>query len=168
MKKRFLAGLMAGALLVSGAASADVDLSGMSYEELVALKEQVNLAIQKVGLFEKKPLLYEDDTISIRYSGVSLEKFDTDAYLDITFVFENKTSSEVEVVCKNVIFNGCAIYLSKFVNVPAECSFIHKWTTDAETFLEYDLALEDIETVSITFNIDNGETIRSETAVISR
>lgn len=45
MKKRIIAGLMAGALLAGGVASADVDLSGMSYDELVALKDQINLAI---------------------------------------------------------------------------------------------------------------------------
>ena len=45
MNKRLLAGMMAGALLLGGAASADVDLSGMSYDELVALKDQINMAI---------------------------------------------------------------------------------------------------------------------------
>lgn len=45
MNKRLLAGMMAGALLLGGAASADVDLSGMSYDELVALKDRINMAI---------------------------------------------------------------------------------------------------------------------------
>jgi len=45
MKKRIVAGLMAVALLLGGTAFADVDLSGMSYDELVALKDQINKAI---------------------------------------------------------------------------------------------------------------------------
>ena len=45
MNKRLLAGMMAGALLLGGAASADVDLSGMSYDELVALHDAVVSAI---------------------------------------------------------------------------------------------------------------------------
>ena len=44
MKKLF-ALLLALALMVSAAALADVDLSGMTFDELVALKDQINLAI---------------------------------------------------------------------------------------------------------------------------
>ncbi|MBQ3326547.1 MAG: hypothetical protein IJG86_02015 [Clostridia bacterium] len=49
MNKRLLAGMMAGALLLGGAASADVDLSGMSYDELVALQADVISAIAESG-----------------------------------------------------------------------------------------------------------------------
>lgn len=42
--KKVLA-VFAALVLISAAAVAEVDLSGMSYEELVALKDQINLAI---------------------------------------------------------------------------------------------------------------------------
>ena len=44
MKKLFLF-ILACALLLAGSAAADVDLSGMSFEELMALRDQLNLAI---------------------------------------------------------------------------------------------------------------------------
>ena len=43
--KKLLSLLVLAALLLSVPASADVDLSGMSFNELVALREQVNLAL---------------------------------------------------------------------------------------------------------------------------
>lgn len=46
MKKRIVAGLMAGVLMVSGKAFADVDLSGMTYDELVSLHGQVIEAME--------------------------------------------------------------------------------------------------------------------------
>ena len=49
MKKRIIAGLMAGAFLIGGFALADVDLSGMSYEELIALHSDVIEAIEASG-----------------------------------------------------------------------------------------------------------------------
>ena len=53
MGKRLLAGMMAGALLLGDAASADVDLSGMSYDELVALKDRINMAIWESGEWQE-------------------------------------------------------------------------------------------------------------------
>lgn len=47
MKKRVIAGLMAGALMIGWSALADVDLSGMSYEELVDLYSNVRLEMIK-------------------------------------------------------------------------------------------------------------------------
>lgn len=202
MNKRLVAGLMAGALVLGGVASAElqveippskraldagysvdgsadvvadvgsegaaavsVDLSAMGYEELVALKEQINAALAGLNAADSKPLLYEDDVVSIRYSDIHLEKVGDSAYLKSSFLFENKTPNEIEVVCMTIIINGCAVYLSKFVDIPSDCVYIHEWTTDAETFLQY--GIESIDTVSITFNVENGENIRSDTVSVS-
>lgn len=154
MNKRLVAGLMAGALVLGGVASAElqveippskraldagysvdgsadvvadvgsegaaavsVDLSAMGYEELVALKEQINAALAGLNAADSKPLLYEDDVVSIRYSDIHLEKVGDSAYLKSSFLFENKTPNEIEVVCMTIIINGCAVYLSKFVEI---------------------------------------------------
>lgn len=58
MKKRIVAGAMAVALLLGGSALADVDLSGMSYEELIALHSQVIEAMadsEEVVSFRAEP-----------------------------------------------------------------------------------------------------------------
>ncbi len=167
MKKRIVAGLMAVALLFGGTAFADVDISGMSYDELIALKSQVDTAIKAMDMSEKNPLLYEDDVVSIRYSGIELEKFSDSAYLKISFLFENKTPEEIEVTCKTVIINGCAVYLSKFVDLPSDCVYIHEWTTDAETFLKYGIEVEDIESIGMTLNVNNGENIQTDRVVVN-
>lgn len=138
-----------------------VDLSfgdGKSLDGVSGKNEGRNVA-------ESKPLLYEDDVVSIRYSDIHLEKVGDSAYLKSSFLFENKTPNEIEVVCKNIIINGCAVYLSKFVDIPSDCVYIHEWTSDADTFLQY--GIEDIDTVSISFNVDNGENIRSDTVSVS-
>ncbi len=45
--KRFVSLVLVVLLLGSSSAFADIDLSGMSYDELLALKEQINLAMWK-------------------------------------------------------------------------------------------------------------------------
>ena len=167
MKKRIIAGLMAGALLVGGTAFADVDISGMSYDELVALKGQVDIAIKAMDMSEKNPLLYEDDVVSIRYSGITLDEYSDSAYLNISFLFENKTPDELHLVCKTVIINGCAVYLSKFVDLPSDCIYIHEWTTDADTFLKYGIELDDIETMAIVFEVNNGDHVQSDMIIVN-
>jgi len=139
-------------------------LAGLSYDQLVELKKNVDLAIQENKIAEDKPLLYEEDDLTIRYSGMELDG----SYLKVSFYFENRTQKEIEVTCKTVIVNGCAIYLSKFVDIPYDCVYIHEWTTDAETFLNYGLDADNVESIAITFDINNGDNIQSKTAMISK
>ena len=78
----------------------EVDLSSMSYEELLSLQRQVS---QELRL--KEPvngnLIYDNGSISIHYLGISEYGFIT----ELQFQIVNASDKNIEVVFKNVSVN---------------------------------------------------------------
>jgi hypothetical protein len=95
-------------------------------------------------------LLYEDEFLSVSYSDLRVEKSGDSSYLETELLFINKTSELIHFVCDSIIVNGCAVDISKFVDVPGNCKFLHEWTNSAEMYLKY--GISDIETFSMVFD----------------
>lgn len=105
-------------------------------------------------------LLYEDERVSIRYSDFRVETYGEHSFLKIEWLIENKTDEIVDVTCKTITVNGCAVHISKFVDVPPRCKYLHEWTEGAELYLKYGIG--DVESFSAVIDIDNGADIVTE------
>lgn len=99
-------------------------------------------------------LLYEDERVSVRYSDFRVETYGENSFLKIEWLIENKTDEIIDVTCKSITVNGCAVHISKFVDVPPRCKYLHEWTEGAELYLKYEIG--DVESFSAVIDIDNG------------
>lgn len=106
---------------------------------------------------EGSALLYEDARIAIRYSDFYVVTHGDDSYLKIKWLIENKTSEIIDVTCMSITVNGCAVHISKYVDVPPACQYLHEWTSSADLYLQY--GIEDVESFSAVITIDNGRDI---------
>ena len=95
-------------------------------------------------------LLYEDDYLSVSYSDLRVKTIGDSSYLETEFLFENKTDELIHFVCDSIIVNGCAVDISKFVEIPGNCIFLNEWTNGAEMYLKY--GISDVATFSMVFN----------------
>ena len=102
-------------------------------------------------------LLYEDERVSVRYSDFRVETYGENSFLKIEWLIENKTDEIIDVTCKSITVNGCAVHISKFVDVPPRCKYLHEWTEGAELYLKYGIG--DVESFSAVIDIDNGADI---------
>jgi len=116
-----------------------------------------DVALDESDLREANPenasserLLYEDDYISISFSDLRVEKLGDNSYLMTEYLFVNKTDELLEVTCDSIIVNGCAVDISKFVEIPGNSKYLHEWTNDAEMYLKY--GITDIESFSMIFD----------------
>jgi hypothetical protein len=95
-------------------------------------------------------LLYDDGSLSVSYSDLRVEKIGEKSYMKTELLFVNKTSESIHFVCDSIIVNGCAVDISKFVDVPGDCKYLHEWTNSAEMYLKY--GISKIETFSMVFD----------------
>ncbi len=106
---------------------------------------------------EDSKLLYEDDRLAIRYSDFYVVSYDDNSYLKIQWLIENKTDEIIDVTCKSITVNGCAVHISKYVDVPPACQYLHEWTDGAELYLRY--GIDEVESFSAVITINNGQDI---------
>lgn len=105
---------------------------------------------------ESPRLLYEDENLSASYSDVRVEKVGDSSYLKIELLFENKTDRILNVGCDTIIINGCAVHVSKFVEIPSKSKYLHEWTISADMYLKYGITQK--ETFSMVFEYHNANT----------
>ncbi|MDD3337108.1 MAG: hypothetical protein PHI98_16620 [Eubacteriales bacterium] len=102
-------------------------------------------------------LLYEDDYLSISFSSLRVEKLGDSSYLMTEYLFVNKTDELLDVTCDSIIVNGCAVDISKFVEIPGNSKYLYEWTNDAEMYLKY--GITDVASFSMIFDYRGGENV---------
>ena len=108
--------------------------------------------------YKKRPplrMVYEDENIAVSYSNFYVEKIADSSYLKTELLLKNKTDRILNIGCDSVIVNGCAVDISKFVEVPANCTFLHEWTNGADMFLKY--RIDTVETFAMVFEYHNAD-----------
>lgn len=111
-------------------------------------------------------LLYEDDNISVSFSDLRVEDFFGSPFLKTELLFVNKTDEIIHFVCDTIIVNGCAVDISKFVDIPGMSKYLNGWDNKADLYLKY--GITEVETFSMVFdyrgeNIDRVESTRTDT-----
>lgn len=139
--KRILA-ILAALVLCPVWCLAEVDLTGMAYDDLVALDATIHQELAARSAMEDpnneiSRMLYEDERVSIEFSGIRTEETSYDTYLYTEYLIKNKTDRILYLVCESIIVDGCAVDISKYVEVPPNSMTIHEWTNDAEQYLKY-------------------------------
>lgn len=155
-----------------------IDLSLYTEEELVDLRDKINIALGEDGSQKNKKvtthvepnLVYSDENISITYSDISVKTYTTDSYLLPELLFENKASSIINFVCESIIVNGYAFDVSRYVDLPANTKYLHEITADGDQYVK--LGIQNVETFGMVFNytIRDGHSRRTDsiqTPVIS-
>ena len=84
-----------------------------------------------------------------------VEKIADSSYLKTELLLKNKTDRILNIGCDSVIVNGCAVDISKFVEVPAGSTFLHEWTNGAEMFLKY--RIDTVKTFAMVFEYHNAD-----------
>lgn len=115
----------------------------------------VNEAPAAAPVSEDPYLLYEDENIAVSYSNFYVEKIADSSYLKTELLLKNKTDRILNIGCDSVIVNGCAVDISKFVEVPADSTFLHEWTNGAEMFLKY--RIDTVKTFAMVFEYHNAD-----------
>ena len=156
MKKLFCA-IIAIFLVTCNSAVAEIDLSSMSYDELVSMDASIHQELAErtaTNDLENKVsnLLYEDDYMSIEFSNLYTKETSYDTYLMTEYIIKNKTDKILRLVCDYIIIDGCAIHISKYVEVPPKAMTINEWTSDAEQYLKY--GIENPSTLTMMFDYE--------------
>lgn len=111
--------------------------------------------VPAVAAPEDPCLLFEDENIAVSYSNFYVEKTGDSSYLKTELLLKNKTDRILNIGCDSVIVNGYAVDISKYVEVPASCTFLHEWTNSAEMFLKYKIS--SVETFAMVFEYHNAD-----------
>lgn len=150
MKKRTIlfALLLVFCLLLSFTSFAEIDLSAMSYDELLVLQKQISLELRAKEPVDGK-LIYDKDGIKVIYQGLKT-KFHTGAQ----FLIENASKKNIGVSFESVSVNDfmMSTLFSKRVSAG-------KKAMDTLDFMYLDdYSISEIDTIELSVKIFDAET----------